>query len=266
MITNTFSLLYGIGEKSEQRLWSEGILTWTDFVGADGVSFLSRQRKALYDKTLRSASEELLKGNSRYFSTALRRSEHWRLFPAFGQDAVCLDIETNGFAPGRGGKITVVGLYDGHDYKCLIRGRDLTEEALNREFSRYKYLITFSGSVFDIPFLSSSMKGFLTCDIPHFDLCSGARRLGLKGGLKKLEPRFGIKRHEAVCGLDGYDAVLLWQKAKKGSKEALDRLILYNREDTVNLFRMAGDIYKDLKAHTGIEKYAGALVESSHGK
>jgi uncharacterized protein YprB with RNaseH-like and TPR domain len=60
-------------------------------------------------------------------------------------------------------------------------------------------------------------------------------RLGFKGGLKKIEPRFGIHRPEEVDGMDGYMAVLLWQRYQRGDKGALDLLLSYNREDVVNL-------------------------------
>jgi uncharacterized protein YprB with RNaseH-like and TPR domain len=254
MIRNTFSLLDGIGQRLERRLWGEGILTWSDFINTDNLQFINPQRKRLMDDVLFYAHNELLSGNARYFAGNLRKNEHWRLFDVFKEDAVCLDIETNGLPYGRGGYVTLVGMYDGEDYKCFIRGENLTAEALSEELSIYKYLITFYGSVFDIPFLYNSIQG-LRFDIPHFDLCFGARRVGLKGGLKKLETYLEIQRDEEVRGMNGYDAVLLWESAKRGNSRALDLLMLYNKEDTVNLFSIADIIYKRLKASTGIEEY-----------
>jgi len=60
---------------------------------------------------------------------------------------------------------------------------------------------------------------------------------------------------ECVKGLNGYDAVKLWEHARKGSKEALDLLRIYNKEDTVNLFEIADVVYRKLKSQTGIEEY-----------
>jgi uncharacterized protein YprB with RNaseH-like and TPR domain len=97
-------------------------------------------------------------------------------------------------------------------------------------------------------------------DIPHFDLCFGARRIGLRGGLKKIEPYFGIQRHDDVKGMDGYDAVLLWQEVERGCCRALNLLMRYNREDTVNLFGIADTIYGRLKTLTGIEEFLGSTV------
>ena len=258
MIENTFMILDGIGQRSERRLWREGVLTWTHFLDTN-PSFISPQRKEFFDETLAFACTELNEGNAQYFASAVKRYEHWRLFDVFKNDAVCLDIETNGLPPNSGGCVTLVGMYSREGYKCFVRGENLTADALNEELSKYKYLITFFGSVFDIPFLKSSFRG-LRFDIPHFDLCFGARRVGLRGGLKKLEPYFGIQREDEVKDMDGYDAVLLWQEAERGCCRSLDLLMKYNREDTVNLFDIADAIYRRLKTLTGIEEYLGSAV------
>jgi uncharacterized protein YprB with RNaseH-like and TPR domain len=254
VIRNTFIILEGIGNKLEKRLWREGILTWNHFLESNNLPLISPQRKGIFDRILFSAYKELNEGNSVYFTNTLKRNEHWRLYDVFKEDAVCLDIETNGLPPERGGYVTVVGMYDGNTYRCFIRGENLNEDVLNEEISRYKYLITFYGSVFDIPFLKICFRN-LKIDIPHFDLCFGARRTGLKGGLKKIEQHFDIQREDRVDGMDGYDAVLLWQSVEKGNSKALDLLILYNKEDTVNLFTIAESVYTRLKSLTGIEEY-----------
>jgi uncharacterized protein YprB with RNaseH-like and TPR domain len=254
MIRNTFCSLDGIGEKLERRLWREGILTWKDFISARAPLGLSAERKSFLDDCLCRDSEELGSANAVYFSGRLRRREHWRLFDFFRHGAVCLDIETNGYQPGSGGVVTVVGLYDGFDYTCLVRGENLSGETLKKELSRYKCLITFYGAAFDIPFLSRSFAG-VKIDIPHIDLCFAAKRLGLKGGLKKLEFELGIIRDESVQGLDGYDAVKLWEHADRGSQEAMETLVRYNREDTVNLMHIASIFYERLRRSTGIEEY-----------
>jgi len=102
--------------------------------------------------------------------------------------------------------------------------------------------------------------GDVKIDIPHFDLCFAAKRLGFKGGLKKLELELGIERDESVQGLDGYDAVKLWDHANRGSQGALETLVRYNREDTVNLMHIASIFYERLRRSTGIEEYLSCAV------
>lgn len=253
MIRNTFSILRGIGNGLEKRLWKKGILHWEDFINTPHIGFINYERKSSFDKELTDASKNLSEGNLCYFASNLKLGEHWRLFELFKDQAVYLDIETNGYPHWSGGHVTVVGLFDGYDYKSFVRGENLTAQSLEKELSRYKYLVTFFGSGFDMPFLRESMgvefKG------AHFDLCFGARRLGIRGGLKKIEEIFGLERDEAVKGFDGYDAVRLWREARNGNSEAYQLLLTYNKCDTVNLFALSKILYKKLKAGTGIEEF-----------
>jgi uncharacterized protein YprB with RNaseH-like and TPR domain len=69
----------------------------------------------------------------------------------------------------------------------------------------------------------------------HLDLRFILARLGFKGGLKRIEPRFGIRRPPEVDGMDGYEAVLLWARHCRGDYTALPTLLTYNREDVVNM-------------------------------
>jgi uncharacterized protein YprB with RNaseH-like and TPR domain len=254
VIINTFSILNGIGEKLEKRLWRSGILNWDDFINTSEVHFITPHKKNSFDEHLSTALIKLNDGDATFFTHTIRRREHWRLFDTFKEEAACLDIETNGLMPESGGYVTMVGIYDGYDYRYFMKDINLSAENLRREISRYKFLITFYGSIFDIPFLKKSMPD-LMFDIPHFDICFGARRLGFKNGLKKLEVDLGIERHESVRGLNGYDAVKLWEHARRGSNEALDLLITYNKEDTVNLSKIAKILYQRLRAKTGIEDF-----------
>jgi len=253
MIQHTFSFLPGIGDKREKRLWKSGLLTWDDFLSAASVDFLHPGTKQQHDEILREAQRNIEQLNGCYFARTVKHNEHWRLFSALRDGAVALDIETSGVAAHDGGCVTVVGLYDGFDYTPLVQGINLTRERLAAELSRYRYLITFFGSAFDLPYLHDIYE--LIIELPHFDLCFSGRRAGLRGGLKKLEERFGIQRDAAVRGFDGFTAVRLWQEALRGSSNALDLLIAYNRCDTVNLFDLAAAVYERLVDQTGIMNY-----------
>ncbi|MBF0457010.1 MAG: ribonuclease H-like domain-containing protein [Nitrospirae bacterium] len=254
MIRNTFTVLEGVGEKTERRLWRRGIVTWDDFLGIKSIPFISKEKKLIADERLKMLDNVLIKKNPSRLARYIERKEHWRAFEVFRDDAVGLDIETNGYPSDKGGYVTVVGLYDGKNYQCLIRGKDLTEENLIAALSPYKYLITFYGAVFDIPFLRRRYQS-LTFDMPHYDICLESKRLGLKGGFKYFEKCFGINRDDDIAGMDGYDAVKLWQMYKRGNRASLDTLIKYNREDTVNLMAIGEEIYNQLKKSTGIGEY-----------
>jgi hypothetical protein len=262
MIKNSFCLLNGLGEKTEKRLWETGILTWDDFLERSTVPFFGRDRKALYDEELRTFYKGLRDRNEGVFLRDVRKDEHWRFFEEFKNDAVCLDIETNGLMHGSGGYVTMVGLYDGSHYKCLIKGGaatssecdNLTQESLLKNLSGYKYLITFYGSVFDIPFLKKNFPG-LDFNMLHYDICLASRKVGIRGGLKKIEKAFGISRADEVDGLTGFDAVRLWNNHLNGRHDSLDTLIKYNREDTVNLMALGEIVFDELKRATGIESY-----------
>lgn len=258
MIENTFQILEGIGEKRERMLWQGGILSWEGFLSSEPPEFISGQRKAYYDEALREASERLAAGDAEHFRTRLPMREHWRLFERLKGKAVCLDIETSGLSPADGGYTTVVGLYDGSEYRALVRGRDLTAESLMDAVSGYSYIITFYGSAFDLPFLERTLPGF-RLRLPHFDLCFGLKRVGLRGGLKRIEQTLGLARPASVQGMDGYAAVMLWNRAMAGSTEAMDLLIEYNREDTVHLMWLAEYAYGKLVESTGF----GALAKAA---
>ncbi|EQD61526.1 hypothetical protein B2A_03205, partial [mine drainage metagenome] len=84
----------------------------------------------------------------------------------------------------------------------------------------------------------------------HIDLRFLCYRIGLSGGLKRIETTLGIGDRTGVEGIRGLDAVRLWREYRAGSAAALERLVRYNRADTVNLEplleRVAGDLVRRL--------------------
>lgn len=252
MIKSTFTILEGVGKKTEKRLWRQGIKCWEDFLSAPGIGRLPERKKELYDQQLLWAIEEIEKRNSRYFLRLLEKRQHWRLFRSFRDHAVYLDIETTGGSP-ENSDLTVVGISDGKETKALIQGINLTAENLEEAFYGARFLVTFYGSVFDIPFLRRKFPN-LNLDLPHFDLCFAAKRLGLKGGLKRVESQVGIERDKEVSWMNGWDAVIMWETYNIfGRETALDTLIKYNQEDTQNLIRLAEIVYQGLRQASGIE-------------
>src|SRR5580658_9296306 len=95
-------------------------------------------------------------------------------------------------------------------------------------------MVTFNGAGFDLRFLKLAFPEIKFPPI-HIDLRWVTRKLGIKGGLKSVEEKFGLKRAGSVEDLTGYDATVLWAKHLRGEKSALEQLIQYNTEDVVHL-------------------------------
>jgi uncharacterized protein YprB with RNaseH-like and TPR domain len=247
LIRRTFRILNGVGPYTERRIWREGISSWDDFLARGGVKFTSARRNELWTEELARWRAALERRNEKFFNEKLPRNEHWRLFDAFCEDVACLDIETTGQAPPYD-ETTVVGVYrPGRGLTQLVAGRDLSGDAVDAALEGVKLLVTFFGANFDVPFLKREFS-YLQLEFPHYDICFAAKRLGVTGGLKKVEKQFGIARDGDVDGLDGYDAVKLWQAHCRGRGGALELLLRYNAADTKNLVPLAAIIYQRLCA------------------
>ncbi len=235
MIEQSFIFLDRVGEKSEKNIWNQNIKNWNDFLSAERIKGINALRKGYYNRQIKQANKELLEYNAPFFSKILQQGHHWRLYDFFKDDAVFLDIETSGYY----GDITVVGMYDGYETKTMVRGFNFSKEILKSELSKYKIILTFNGSSFDLPVIERFFKGVVP-NVPHIDLRHVCSKVGLTGGLKKIEKELGIKRPKEVADVTGEDAVYLWQMWKStGNKRYLKTLVQYNEEDTVNLEPLA---------------------------
>lgn len=250
MIEHTFQIVPSVGAKKERMLWEDGIRTWDDFVSADSVRGIRDEAKGRGDALLTQASELLEEGDSLLLSDMVPKSEHWRMYRRFRDDAAYLDIETDGLS--RDALVTVVTVHRPSGTVTLTEGIDLTPDALADALEGAKILVTFNGSCFDVPVLRNSFPE-VDLDIPQYDLRFASRKVGYRGGLKHLEIEMGITRDEEIEGVDGAAAVRLWNMwVRHGDRDALDILTEYNRADTVNLERIADSVYERL-----VRDYAG---------
>lgn len=147
-----------------------------------------------------------------------------------------LDIETTGLAPPYA-EITVIGVYlvegDNDQFVQLV-GKDCSVVNLLSALEGVQTIYTYNGSRFDLPFIRDMLGVDLVELFDHHDLMYDCWQCNLYGGFKKVEMQLGINRE--LKGLDGYDAVLLWQRYQRcGDKQALKTLLHYNKEDVVNL-------------------------------
>ncbi|MGH8007887.1 MAG: ribonuclease H-like domain-containing protein, partial [Candidatus Binatia bacterium] len=112
MLKRTFQHIDGIGEKSEERLWAEGLTSWEEFLAAPRCAALSQWQRDLTCAELERSLYALERRDAQYFAEKLPAALHWRLYPEFAQRIAYLDIETTGTVSGLS-SITVIGLYDG---------------------------------------------------------------------------------------------------------------------------------------------------------
>ncbi len=143
-----------------------------------------------------------------------------------------LDIET-----GVEGGVTILGIYrEDRGFRQLVGGQ-ITDVAVWEALDGVTTLCTFNGDRFDLPILERHTRLDIRSHFRSLDLLRECRRVGLKGGLKRMEERFGIARQ--TQGMNGWDALQLWARYEAtGDQEALHRLLEYNREDVMNLLEL----------------------------
>ncbi|MFW6045934.1 MAG: ribonuclease H-like domain-containing protein, partial [Natronomonas sp.] len=226
----------GVGQTTEERLWTSGARTWDEF-DPDLVGPTTAGRIEAFIETARPRLE---RGDSGFFHQALPSDERWRLYEDFRSVACFFDIETTGLSSDYH-DVTTVSFHRGGETTTLVSGDDLTRQNV-REALDAPLLVSFNGARFDVPFLEDAFD--MNIDRPHLDLMYPCRRVGLTGGLKAIEPDVGIERDRP--DISGRDAVRLWREYERGRDGALETLISYNREDAVNLQTVADAVVSKL--------------------
>lgn len=241
MIDGAFGLIRGIGPARERELQAKNILSWDEFPQSGVV--LSK----MLDDRLREAivNARALVAQRRWLdlSRLLPVREHWRLLSHLEGEATYLDIETTA-----DGQVTVVGLWDPQrGPRLYVRGYNLgrfVEESLS-------VVVTFNGGSFDLPVLRRSFPRWRFPGL-HIDMRTVMGRLGERGGLKAIEERMGIGRPDHLQGVDGADAIHLWNEFRRSSSpKALWQLLEYNLYDVIQLRSLAQISCERLAERTG---------------
>jgi uncharacterized protein YprB with RNaseH-like and TPR domain len=228
LLERTFLHIPGIGPKTEKKLWGRGIRTWRDFLLRPGPVFSRAKDDHIHGNLLASLAH---RDNALFFADRLPSGERWRLYDAFKERAVFLDIETGGLECDFD-EITVIGLYDGKNVMTFVNGVNLDE--FEEALAPFQLVITFNGTAFDLPFIRRRFWR-MKSSFAHIDLRFVLARLGIRGGLKNIEKQLGILRDSKIAGMNGWDAVRLWNAHLHGDRTALDLLTAYNAADVVNL-------------------------------
>ncbi|MCU0564025.1 MAG: ribonuclease H-like domain-containing protein [Desulfobacterales bacterium] len=234
LLRHTFMHIQGIGTTTERRLWEAGLLAWDglDAAAAAAPGHLRGLLRAGVAESLRNADDPA------WFTRRLPAGQGWRIFPEFRGVTAYLDIETTGL-DRECDRITTIALYDGRTVRSYVRGRNLDE--FPADVQAFKVLVTYNGKSFDQPFLERCFG--IRLRQAAVDLRYVLKGLGFGGGLKGCERSLGMGRGE-LDGVDGFTAVRLWERyRRRGDERALETLLAYNVQDTVNLERLLVEAY-----------------------
>jgi uncharacterized protein YprB with RNaseH-like and TPR domain/predicted nuclease with RNAse H fold/dephospho-CoA kinase len=226
MLTSTFQHIKGINTHKEAELWRSGILSWDEF---EVLPLHGNSQSKLFQivSVLASSKEALREEDVGFFANALDRQEHYRIALAFPSKTLFLDIETTGLSKYYN-QITLVGWCIDQEHHVFISGSQ--DSALRAALEEAKIVVTFNGSLFDLPFLRDKFEDLLI-PLVHVDLRFLAKRVGLVGGQKTIEKILRIKRPSHLLRIEGESAPILWYKYRKGDLDALKLLIEYNHAD-----------------------------------
>jgi len=224
MLEKSFLHFKNIGTKREKELWKAGIYSW------DEVSLYKKNQLDLfkdYHNIIKDYVTALNNKDATFFAKRLAKREHYRIAISFPDDVMFLDIETTGLSRVYD-QITLIGWSINNNYKTLIKGNDPKE--FFEDIKKAKSIITFNGSVFDLPFI---LEEYPKIKIPqtHIDLRFFCKRVGYSGGQKKIEKEVGLSRSTSISDVKGETAPLLWYRYRYGDLSALKSLIEYNHAD-----------------------------------
>ncbi|MBO3461663.1 ribonuclease H-like domain-containing protein [Aetokthonos hydrillicola Thurmond2011] len=229
MLLSTFRHLKGIGAKTENELWRSGVVSWDHWETkkATQLSIFDLNADNSRQSLIQASRKAIENENADFFAESLPSSEYYRIALTFPRKTMFLDIETTGLSIYYN-DITLVGWSMDSKYNVYIQGDD--DYSFRRALTEAKIIVTFNGSLFDIPFIC---KKFHNLKLPktHIDLRFLAKRVGLTGGQKKIEKLLGIKRHSKLLNIEGDSAPLLWSKYCRGDADSLRLLISYNHAD-----------------------------------
>jgi uncharacterized protein YprB with RNaseH-like and TPR domain/predicted nuclease with RNAse H fold len=262
MIGNTFILIPGIGQKTEEILWRKGILTWNTLLQKTNFINIGGSRKRIIHDYLSRATKALCEKEGKFFTPLLPPSEYWRLYTEFIDKVVFLDIETTGLSLYYD-SITMIGTYGGGQYKVFIR--DINLEKIVDYLKNFEVIVTFNGKLFDVPFMR---KEFPNLDIPpiHIDLRFLLRSLEIQGSLKEIEKKLDIPRSPDVEGIGSRDAAILWRRFLNGHNDDFQKLVLYNVYDVKNMQYLMNFCYtqkfKEIRQKIKGDIYQRRLFES----
>lgn len=240
MIRRSFLFLRNIGRKTERRLWQHGIVSWRAFIDAAELPGIGGGMKVRHDCILRKAGRALINNDSSFFR-GIMKGEEWRLYWFFRDETVFLDLES--FHDRR--EPTIITLFDGFLEKVMVRGLNMDYRELGKALSHYKLAVTFNGCSYDLKVLERLGIGLA---VPHIDLRPLCRRVGLNGGLKRVERTLGIAREPLSSQIRAGEPLQLYRMWRASGDEHYLRLLIdYNSTDASSLRQVMDLVYAGCK-------------------
>ena len=260
LLRRSFQHLPGISASKEAKLRSEGIQDWNDLLQRIPAQLdLFRKGRSAMCCAVEASEEALANRDVEFFKERLPKREFYRIAASFPERCVFFDIETTGLSKHYD-QVTLVGWSVGSSYKVLVDPTDTSQ--LERDLGAQRVVITFNGTLFDLPFLTNKFNTNWS-GATHVDLRFLAKRVGLTGGQKKIEVSIGLGREAPLEGISGAEAVGLWFDYKEGDLDSLRKLIRYNHADIEGMKFIFEQVVERLEPETSSESANGGLFERS---
>ena len=261
LLRRSFQHLPGISASEEARLWEDGISDWKDLIRHIPVQLdLYRKRSSALQSAVEASEAALANRDIAFFARRLPKREFYRIAASFPECCAFLDIESTGLSTYYD-QVTLVGWSVGSTYTALVDPDRI--EQLERDLHEHPVIVTFNGSLFDLPFLARRFNTDWS-GLFHVDLRYLAKRVGLTGGQKKIEVEIGLTREGTLEGIAGAEAVALWFDYKEGDLNALRDLVRYNHADIEGMKFLFEEVIRRVASPAGARTTNGGLFPRSN--
>lgn len=238
-IQETFVLCKGIGPKADENIRQAGIQNWQMALECPELLPLSPKKTESLLLELNNLKEDLEASRWERLVEKLPNKEHWRVLIDRQSECSYFDIETDGLSMYEGAPTVICCLHRGQMH-TFIQGENLDDfPDLLLEVDQ---LVSFNGASFDVPYVQCYFN-IPTLPCAHVDLRWICHHKGFKGGLKSIEKELGLTRDDDIHGVDGLEAVWLWERYDRyGDVSALKRLVKYCQADVWGLEVLAREL------------------------
>lgn len=225
MLKYSFIQFPGVGDKTEEKLWKDGILTWADYQALPKPPVTPRLHGKIATGILDS-QKALDQRDIAYFRECFPKEELWRLYADFLAEtafvAVVGSSDDAATADLLAASVTTV-----EGTTLFRKGQNLDE--LAAFLKPYRMIGSFAGENYDLPLL-----GRFVADLGEgrvlLEVRSALKRLGYTGGAVSIEKALGMLPMEAPEELPVEELAVLYLAGENGSSIARQRFetLLYH--------------------------------------